>query len=326
MTKAEYDRLYRLAGRELPNLTLSQLKKLKSVYIKAGKNVGKIIRDAKKRGLSDLTQQSWASIDQQLTISIENIRKAIDSRTMAAVRIGQNRFSKINTDYLDDIIDNAGELVTRNGIKTIYRVLNTRVVESVVNRIWQDGYTYSERIWRAGLRFQNDVKNVISAGLAQGRDVVKIAKDLQRYIRGGKKELIRANAYGELKRGTKQFINRIGNQVDYRALRIIRSELYASMQDSAKWSGQYNPACNGLYDWVRSGTKDWGCNCPANAEGSPYTYENVPGYDHPNCLCRIVPRLRDHNEIVSDLKAWARGEKVDYLDDWHRDYYLPYAS
>lgn len=324
MTKAEYDRLYRAAGRDLPNLTLSQMRKLKSVYIKASKDVSKIIRRAEKLGLSDLTQQSWTAIDKQITLSIEDIRKAIDTRTQSTVTIAQRRFKNINYDYLDDVIDSAGGLITRTGISNMFRVLDDRVLQSTLNRIWSDGYSYSDRIWRAGLRYQHDVKNVISSGLAQGRDMIKIAKDLGRYTRDGKTALV--NSFGELKRGTKQFIRRIGNQVDYRALRIVRSELYASMQDSAKLSGQFNPASNGLYDWVRSNTKDWGCNCPANAAGSPYTAENVPSYDHPNCLCRIVPHLRNHDEFVSDLKSWSRGERVDYLDDWHRDYYLPYAS
>lgn len=324
MTKAEYDRLYRAAGRDLTKLTLYQMQKLKKVYTRASKDVGKIIRQAQKRGLSDLTQQSWAAIDQQITLSIEDIRKAIDFRTRNAVHIGQNRFTRVNVDYLNDVIDNAGRLITKTGIGNMYRVLDNRVIDSVVNRIWQDGYSYSDRIWKAGLRYQHDVKNVISSGLAQGRDVIKIARDLGRYTRDGKTALV--NSYGELKRGTKQFIKRIGNRVDYRALRIVRSELYASMQDSSKWAGQFNPASNGLYDWVRTNSKDWGCNCPDNAAGSPYTLENVPSYDHPNCLCRIVPRLRNHDEFVSDLKAWSRGERIDYIDDWHRDYYLPYAS
>lgn len=323
MTKAEYNRLYRAAGRDLPNLTLSQLSKLKSTYIKASKDVGRIIRDAQKRGLSDLTQQSWTAIDNQLTLSIEDIRKAIDTRTQRTVVLGQRRFKNINLEYLDDVIDNAGGLITRTGLSNMMRVMDDRVLQSTLNRIWQDGYSYSDRIWRAGLRYQHDVKNVISAGLAQGRDVIKIARDLGRYTRDGRTALV--NSYGELKRGSKQFIKRIGNKVDYRALRIVRSELYASMQDSSKLAGQFNPASNGLYDWVRTTSKDWGCNCPDNAAGSPYTLENLPSYDHPNCLCRIVPHLRNHDEFVQDLRAWSQGERVDYLNDWYNDYYLPYA-
>ena len=326
MTKAEYDALYRAAGRNLPNLTLSSLQRLKKVYIKVGNDVAAKIAQAKLKGLSDLTTESWARIDIQLHVSIQDIQNAIDARIKATVLSGERSFRGINIDYLNDVIDDFGNLVTKTGISNMFSTLNTRVVESVVNRIFADGYTYSDRIWRAGLQFERDVKNIVSAGLAQGRDVVKIARDLTRYVKKGKKGLIRVDAYGELKRGTKQFIRRIGNQVDYRALRLIRSELYASMQDAAKLSGQMNPACTGLYDWVRSNSKDWGCDCPSNAANSPYTYENVPGYDHPNCLCRIVPRLRNHGDFVSDLRRWSSGEKVEYLDTWYNDQYLPLSA
>jgi hypothetical protein len=36
--------------------------------------------------------------------------------------------------------------------------------------------------------------------------------------------------------------------------------------------------------------------------------------------------LRDANEFMKDLKAWADGKDVDYLDDWNRDYYQKAAA
>ena len=37
-------------------------------------------------------------------------------------------------------------------------------------------------------------------------------------------------------------------------------------------------------------------------------------------MCVIRPRLRDRGEFVADLKRWAQGEDVDYLDAWQTKY------
>jgi hypothetical protein len=113
----------------------------------------------------------------------------------------------------------------------------------------------------------------------------------------------------------------MGKDVSYPALRLARSELYASMQQTALWAGRVNPGATDLYDWIRSTHEDWGCACPELAENSPYTYQTAPSYPHPNCLCRLVPRLRDRREFVSDLARWSQGQPVEYLDNWKASYY-----
>jgi len=47
------------------------------------------------------------------------------------------------------------------------------------------------------------------------------------------------------------------------------------------------------------------------------------GFASHNCLCWIRPHLRPQAEFLGDLKKWARGESVGYLDDWYSG---PYRS
>ena len=185
------------------------------------------------------------------------------------------------------------------------------------NRIYADGYTYSQRIWNVGIEYQNDIKRLISTDLALNRDLVETAKDLQAYVKG-KPQL--AKRWGDLIEGNKALFRRLRN-VDYRALRLVRSELYASLQSVSALSGAVNPGCSGWYDWIRQSTIDWGCNCPDNAAGSPYMLNDLPGYDHPNCYCIIRPRLRNRKGFVNDLTNWSNGASVDYIDDWYYNYY-----
>jgi len=323
MTKAEYNRLYSEARKVFPRITLASMRILKRSYIEAAKQLSEKILQAQKKGLSEITTQSWASIEAQLTESAAELQIAIDARVKSAVRVAAPRFSRIHERYLFDVIKESGGKITHAGITNMFVALNKRVVESVVNRIFQDGYTFSDRVWKAASAYGDSMKRLITSGLAQGRDLIEIAKDIQVYVRKDKAAIIKR--YGDLRAGTADFVKRIRGSVDYNALRLLRSELYASMQDAARWSGQYNPGCSGLYDWLRGGTQDWGCECPAYADGGPYTLDSLPDYPHPNCLCRIQPRLRDYREFISNLQSWVAGGRVYYMDEWYKNYYTIYA-
>lgn len=320
MTGREYAALLAKAKSQYPRLTISALRRMRTIYEQASDDLAAKILAAETKGLSELTLASWKSIQTQIDLSAAQIATALKTRSEETVLAGSRLSSKINVDYLVDVTTRAGvEQVTRAGIRNMYMRVNENVVQSMVNRIYQDGYTFSERIWKAAAAYGPNMKNVITAGLAQGRDIVTIAKDVQVYVRKGKQTLV--TRFGDLTRESKKFMQRIGNRVDYNALRLIRSELYSSMQDANKLASLNNPACLDLFDWVRGGTQDWDCECPDYAANSPYTADQVPDYPHPHCLCTVRPRLRDYDEFFSDLKAWSGGGNIGYLDDWYATQY-----
>jgi hypothetical protein len=320
MTKAEYINLSRQARNSLRSLTKQAMTKLHKIYIEAGRLAAAQVRKAELAGLSNLTIESWGLIEKQLGDGAQKIMKAIEKQTYAVLNSGVGLTNNIHEDFINDAISAAGitNKISPQAVKALYRSINDYIIQSVVNRVWQDGYTFSTRIWRAGMEYQNQIRMVISTGLAQGRDPIKIAKDLQIYIADGKKKL--ANRYGpNLVRPAKEFMKRIGNTVDWRALRIVRSELYASLQDAAIQQGMANPGALNSYDWVlEKGRQHWNCECPDIASDGPYKYENVPGYPHANCRCQIRAVMRNTKEFVSDLKRWGDGYSVDYLDEWYR--------
>jgi hypothetical protein len=202
--------------------------------------------------------------------------------------------------------------------------VNDKLISNIASRVYQDGYSYSERIWGVGNIFDDDIKRVIISGLAQGRDAIDIAKDLDTYV--NKRYHVLMTRYGKLKRGTAVFARRIRKNIYYPSLRIIRSEMYAGLQDNARYMGLLNPASNGLYDWIRNSTVTCNKGCQKAADGSPYTIETLPSYKHPNDLCTIRPRLRDSREFWSDIKKWANGESVGYIDNWYNRYYIQGAD
>jgi len=303
-------------------MTRKAMQELAKTYEEAGRLAAAQVRKAVLAGNAELTIGSWAQIERQLRLSAYDIREGIETQVFKTVNMATRKTNIINEKYLFDAIDfqQAGQPLTKSGIENLFISVNKDVIQSMVNRVWQNGYTFDARIWESALDYQNQIKRVVSSGLAQGRDVVKIAKDIQIYIKDGKTKLVKR--YGELKRGTSAFVRRIGDKVDWRALRVVRSELYASLQEASVRQGLVNPAVMDKYEWVlNSGRQHWGCACPDNQAGSPYKYSEIPGYPHPNCQCQIRPVLMDSNEFKSDLKSWVNGESVGYIDQWYFNQY-----
>lgn len=281
-----------------------------------------MIKNAELTGKSTLTINSLKQINNQLKIEATKIRQVVDTQIKLTVNNGVDITNKINVDYMTDIIDDLEiTKITKIGVRNTFLSINTKVIESLVNRIFTDGYKFSDRVWKVGENYQNQIKEIISAGMAQGRSTLAIAKDIQVYTKDGKIALV--NRFGKLERGTATFINRIGNRIDSRAIRLVSSELYMSLQDAAKEQGLLNPGALNLYDWVLElGRRSWNCECPNIANDSPYTYERVPAYPHPRCRCNVRPILRPLSELKIDLKSWINGNKIDYLDTWYDKYYV----
>lgn len=327
MTKREYLRLYRKSRREFPRLVQSAMKILRRIYLQAAKDAATKVLAADFAGQSQITIQSWAAIEAQLSSSAAEITKALEDQIKDKVLTG----AKIRTDiHKKNIIDfvtatGADDLITKSGMANMFSGVNNRVLESLIGRMYQDGYTFSDRIWLIGQKYQDTIKDVISVGLAQNRDLIKIAKDIQVYTADGKIGL--SKRLGKLERGSKEFMKRIGNRVDWRALRLVRSELYSSIQIADAEAGRVNPAALDLYDWIlEAGRQQWNCECESLALGGPYKYSEIPGYPHSNCSCSVRVRLRDGNDFESDLKRWVDGDSVDYMDAWYRDTYLPMSN
>ena len=323
MNAAEYEALYRKARKSYPKLTTETFRKIQATYKNASASVASVIRAAELSGKSQLTIVSQQAIQKQLDNAVLAIDASVAANINASRVTAIDRTAKINVEYLSDTVAVVGtSKITAAGLTDMYVGVNISVVEIMINRIYQDGYKFSERVWKNGLEYQNKIKSIVSEGLAQGRSTIQIAGDIQVYTVKGRQPLV--NRYGpNLTRGTKAFARRIGNRIDSRALRLVSSEINASLQEAAAVQGKANPGSSGWYDWVlESGRQSWPCDCPDIASDSPYKHENIPAYPHSRCRCSVRPRLRDNREFTDDLKRWTQGANIDYIDDWYYSTYL----
>lgn len=348
MTNAEYKKLY-LAARNIFQIETRQtMEALRNVYRTASAQVSEVIERAERLGLSQFTINGQAQIAEQLAASAAEVSRAMESELPLMVnRAYTNSYMRIDEAYIMDIVrdvDGAADRITAAGIHNLSIGVNRSIIEQMVIRQTQNGYTLSDRIWTDLIEnkfgnmvpggiygdYQYRLLNVVNAGIAQARDSASIAKDITTYIEDGKLQLIKR--YGKLERGTAEFTRRLSGRIDWRALRLVRSELYAGLQAAGLQQGIINPACEDLYDWIKTAgnpidqnpsATESGFRCIDLEEFNPYKRDDVPGPNHSNCSCSVVPVLRDRREFESDLQAWVNGESVPAMDQWYNEVYIP---
>jgi len=320
MTNQEFQKLTRQAWSKYPQITEEIRLELLKTYKDASELVKIEVLRAERLGLSGITIESKNAINQQLdrgvAMLLPETEKAIASGIIKTIDIEND----ITNSWINTAAKQAG--LTPFNMIPLNSVVRDKVLTITLTRNFQDGYLLSDRIWQSASLYKTDMSRVINLGLAQGKDNITIAKAITQYINLGKEGILPANVYGKIIRGNTDIYNRLSQNVDWRALRLIRSEEAMSIQAAQLLRGEDNPGCTGQYKWVKNAFTANDCTCNSLAAGSPYTYETIPDYPHPNCLCRIEQILRPRAEFIADLKSWGSGGSVPYMDKWYNDKYL----
>lgn len=138
-----------------------------------------------------------------------------------------------------------------------------------------DGYRLSDRIWRADAKTRNMIDNLLAYEIRQGTAAVKIAKQLEEFLREERAGVRTKKPYG-----------RWGS---YDARRLARTEITAAHGRATLASSRANPFVTTILWALSSGREDWPCNCEPNALSDwgygpgQYPVNDVPDYpDHPH--------------------------------------------
>jgi hypothetical protein len=335
LTKAEYDREYRQARRETARLVISGKGKIHKEYVRVFSRIARVIRENNHKPF--LEEQIRSAFPKQELFDflkkhiLEGRGKAvklmtdIDRRYIleALDRVPGHGLSKEKIRLLFDGIADKHKQGTGPATSPMAVLLlgaNTTcghthsVVKNARSKTYQgqasgeplqytfhQSYSLSKSVWNIVGETEDKILDVVWGGISQGRDVRTVAADLMEYIKGGP-DVVKGR-WGKLKPETREYAKRLGSKgVDYRALRLYRSEIHRHQQEAAVEEGEDNPACTGEYDWIlMPGREVWFCGCDELAKGGPYTKETIPPYPHPNCDCQVRPRLKDGNEFMQQL-------------------------
>lgn len=330
MTSAEYSAIYKNLQKTLGTILSERRPDLLRVYQQAAKDAGAALKTVIAKGQSAMTTEQLRALEQMLKKSAQMVADATDDILISSLNKAGTYVGNIEKAYLSGAATEAG--IKISGLDNMIYALNQSLIAATINRVYADGYTYSQKVWGQfdinGIPigvygdWVKKVKDFTSAGIAQGLDPAKIAKELESYVTSsGAEQFFKAGRWGKLLPGTKEYIKRLGKAgIDYRGIRLIRSELYSSLQTAAVEAGSNNPACTGYFKWIlQSGREQWGCSCPDNAAGGPYTKESVPVYPHSNCYCTIEPVLIRHDDFIQSLKDYRDGKDTPMtrrIDDW----------
>lgn len=319
MTNEEFNRLTRAAWEQYLVITEDVRQELLKTYIDSSELVSAEVLRAERNELSELTIESKRAINEQLDRGVNSVALATEKAVADGISRTIGVEDAISNSWLNSAASDAGlKAFKLEGLNVAVR---EEILTLTISRQFQDGYALSERVWESASLYKTDMSRVVNLGIAQGKDNIKIAQAISGYTKEGRKYLDKKAVYGKLKPGSGKIYNRISQNVDWRALRLVRSEEQMSLQAAAILRGKNNPGTTGEYNWIKNSFTMHDCTCQSLQDGSPYTEETIPDYPHPNCLCNIEPILRDRETFVEDLAKWSRGVSVPYIDKWYYEKY-----
>lgn len=171
---------------------------------------------------------------------------------------------------------------------------------------WVDpnGYTLSDRIWRAGYATRDKIDRILTDGIRQGKSALALSKELEQFLVPGRALLRTKKPYG--------------TDASYDALRLTRTEIARAHAQASKAAAFANPFVSGV-EWALSARHPKFDVCDGLAtigmQGQrmrpPYSldgYVPLPVQDsHPNCICNTRPAVTDNvRGIIDELRGVLR--------------------
>ncbi|NWL89577.1 hypothetical protein DMN77_18680 [Paenibacillus sp. 79R4] len=315
---------FALAGRKkYVDLRLRQDQAVRSIYIRAADKVAKEIRRLKRLGLgSQMNIRYLTAVSQSLRESgigealsdllTGDIVKAVDAGSTYSMEVTLSHIGKTK--------------LAKQPVKRAFFRANKQAVEACWSRT-ERGLYLSDRIWDKDEKYRKAMTEIIQDGVATGEDPVETARQLEKYVRRGKKTL--AVDYPEM---MERMGNRIPQDISYEALRLVRTETAAAFGEGTIAAASVSPSYKGM-KWVISGSHPVPdiCDDLANADHGLGKGVWPPGQEppmpaHPNCLCVLISVHEDTDDFMRRLNEWTKDPQSHAdLEDWYTNVYSEVA-
>lgn len=200
------------------------------------------------------------------------------------------------------------------------------VQDDVIKAMWNRrlaGLQLSDRIWKISKSNADAIGRIVLSGIAENMDIVDIANALEEYVQEGARTI--AKDYPNM---MKRMGKRLPANLNYEALRLVRTEVSAAHGDALIRSAAYNPACKGV-KWVLSSEHPEYdiCDELANANigygAGVYPVDQAPPMPaHPNCLCFFIEVLEEPEQFTDRLIKFIGDPSSDPLlrDYWGKTF------
>lgn len=286
----------------------------------------------------NLTKSSWRTLNQSLKESSgllrEDMKVVYEKSIKKTIEINAGSLNEYNRKFLVKFTDLDPDVLDK-----VYKQINSELFNMQYEKVFKDGLTVSKRIWKHSLKFEQDLRMAVEDGVKLGRSVETISKDINAYVRGGKKTI--AKRYGNLdnspiragesvedwKRRVARFKSRLPQNIEYNSLRLVRTQIQGTIQKCNVAASDYTPSVR-TFDWVLSPAHAVYSICDDIEAGNPWDPENFP-YElppHPNCMSTLKYNEIPDEQFKKDLRTWVKNpsdSSVGYMNDWYEKYYRP---
>lgn len=187
-----------------------------------------------------------------------------------------------------------------------YGNVPTDVVASIISgSVYSGNWTLSRAIWNNYDKIRKDIDYILAKGVAEGKGVFEIAKDLERYVNPSATKMW---DWSKVYPGTNK-------KIEYNSQRLARTLISHAYQQSIIVVCKDNPFVDGI-KWLSANTERT-CEVCLERDGVVYPKDALP-LDHPNGLCSYAPEVsKTYDEISNGISSWLGGEENKDLDDWY---------
>lgn len=301
-------------------LRLKQDKEIRDVYLHSAERIAERIKDL--GDVQTLTRAHLEALERNLRDEADRIAEA----TTTAVRRGIESTVGITAEPMNQALVRA---LRASGVAMDYAKLqygfgqvSTRAVEAIWAKT-KNGLTISDRIWNVSGEHANTLRDIILDAVAQGRDAVKVARDITGYVKDGARTFA-----GDYPNMMARMGHRIPKDTCYEALRLARTEMSMAALEGTYAAGKTNFSYKGV-QWMLSGSHPVPdiCDDLASADlyglgAGCYPEGDEPPHPHPNCLCFVVPLVMDTDELIDRIERWHDDPQMDpELEKWYNEIY-----
>lgn len=309
------------ARRDFLALRLNHEPAIRQIYIDAGNEVAERLRNI-TAGTPQLTKAHLTTLEKVLREQAEIMDTSIKTLMKSGVGKAASLEPKALDDYLIRAFKDAKAPLDFIKLQRGFADINTSAVEAFWSRT-RNGLTVSDRIWQQTQTARQAMRDVLQAGLASGHDAVKVARDLEQYVKNGAKTLSENYPNMMARMG-----RRVPGDLSYETLRLVRTEYSNAFFEGTYSRGAVNPSYRGV-QYMLSDAHPKPDICDDLAEADLYGLGNgvypegeEPHLPHCNCLCYVVPVVIERELFLSQIEGWLEDPSSQpELEDWYNDVY-----
>ncbi|MFD0868779.1 retron-type reverse transcriptase [Paenibacillus residui] len=311
------------ARKKYIELRLRQDQEVRGIYIRATDKLAKEIRSLKRQGYgSQMNIRYLTALEQSLRDNgiADSLMKVMPVYLGRAIEAGSSYSYEVTLSQI------SRTKLAKEPVQKAFARANKQAVETCWART-HNGLHLSDRIWKHDQKYRMAMSEIIQDGVATGEDPVATARQLEQYVRRGKKTL--AAEYPEM---MERMGNRIPQDISYEALRLVRTETAAAFGEGTIAAASVSPSYTGMR-WLLSKNSDPCHICKGLAEANHGLGKGVyppsdepPMPAHPNCMCTLVSVHEDTDAFIDRLNSWIKdpASQPD-LENWYQNVYSKVA-